>query len=174
MSKSALPAHRDPLSPPLVSETGLSAHSDLLSPPSVSESGFSAHLVLFLSSSVQKDGSRGIAIIVIGRWGFPRPGLGAPPLAPAGLAGRKTSSATPKPSPADPSQRLGYPCQARFGPPDPSAQRSSVLTGDNRWHYPPYPSFCQPSPQAGWRISRCTIVISSISPSPLRGRAILR
>ncbi|MBO4537091.1 MAG: hypothetical protein J5702_07765 [Bacteroidales bacterium] len=49
--------------------------------------GVFTHDGLFLSPSEQKDGSRGMVIIVIGRWGFPRPGLGAPSLAPAGLDG---------------------------------------------------------------------------------------
>ena len=114
VSKMAFSTHRDLLLYPSVSETGLSAHGSLLLYPSVSETGVFTHGDLFLSPSEQKDGSRGMVINAIGRCGFPRTGLGAPSLAPAGPAGRKPllshfRSATPKPSTADHSQQHGYP-----------------------------------------------------------------
>ena len=93
-------------------------------------------------------------------WGFPRPGLGAPSTAPAGLAGRKPPSATlgqphrshRRPTTVSDSVILDRHALDRraFGP------RSGVQAGDNRLHYPPYPPISQLSPAGRLRpIRRC-------------------
>ena len=109
VSKSSLSTHGDYLLSPSVSESGFSAHRDRLLSPSVSESSLSTHRDRLLSPLVSESSlSAHGDILKRHLWakrargdchsdrplGFPRPGLGAPLLAPAGLAGRKPSSAT--------------------------------------------------------------------------------
>ena len=139
---------------------GLFTHRDLLSVP------------------VGTERRLAVVTLAIGRRGFPRPGLGAPSLAPAGRDGRNP----PQPLPVYHTETLdGRPqSETRLsltgthwtaGPIGPG---SSVLAGDNRHHYQSFSPFRKPSPRASWRISRCTIVISVKWPSPLRGWTTLR
>ena len=177
-----------------MSKTGLSAHGDLVFRPSVCKTGVSAHHDRFFSQSVSKTGlsTHGDLLSVpVGtdRWvagychhrvqplGFSPAGPGAPSLAPAGPDGRKPSSATL----GQPHRNHRRPTTVRYSvildrhALDSVAigSRSNVLAGDNRHHYRlTIPSVNTP-PRAGWRISRCPIVISVISPSPSEGRATL-